>query len=122
MKTVLAIVESREIGQFLQRALGMKYNLTICSTVEAGTLLLQQKPDALILDLHTPDGLSLLEHHTTSLPPAVIAISSVCSRPVLQTVSQLGIDQLLRIPCTGAQITHHLDALPGKKDPSLSGG
>ena len=54
MKTVLAIVESQEMGQLLRHALGNRYNLTVCRTADEGTMLLQQKPDALILDLHIP--------------------------------------------------------------------
>lgn len=122
MKTVLAIVEAQEMGQLLRHGLGRRYNLTVCRTADEGAILLQQKPDALILDLHIPGSLSLLEHPTTSLPPVVIAMTAVCTRPVLLKAAQLGVDCLIRIPCTGTQIAHHLEMLLCKKDPSLSGG
>lgn len=122
MKTVLAIVESQEMGQLLRHALGSRYNLTVCSTADEGTVLLQQKPDALILDLHIPGGLSLLDYHATSLLPVVIAMTTVCTHPILLKAAQLGVDCMIRIPCTGAQIAHHLEMLLNKKDPSLSGG
>lgn len=122
METVLAIVESKRIELLLKRTLRGLYRLTVCNSSEAEVRLLQQWPDALILDLSLTGSIGLLEQHGSSLPPAVIGLTPVCSQAVMQKSNRLGVDFLIRIPCTGAAVLSALGILLDKKDPSLSGG
>lgn len=59
-------------------------------------------PDVLVLDLVLPDldGISLLRQCAArNLRPAVLVTTQLCSEYVLSTLTQLGVDYLLRKPC-----------------------
>ena len=123
MKTVLAIVASPQMGRLLQRSLGKNYSLTVCYTAQEGEALLKHY-DGLILELSLPgcNGLDFLEQNRASLPPVVIALTFVVTRYVAEAAHQVGVDALIRMPCTGNAIARSLNELIRKKAPSLSGG
>ena len=106
MKSILAIVASQEIQHFLRNTLERSYNLTVCNYLAEGALLLQKMPDILILELQSAD---FLIQYAKSLPPVVIALTTVYSQSVIGTAENLGVDLLVRIPCTGALIRYILD-------------
>lgn len=124
MKTIFAIVHSQTIRQLLLRHLGSRYSLQLCSCLEEAAQLLQESPDGLILELFLPGGgtLEFLEDRAFCLPPAVMGLSYLADRSVLDTFSTLGVHSLIRLPATGPHIARQLELLLDKKDPSLSGG
>lgn len=87
----------------LTAALKDSYQVISCRTgTEAWTLLNQEQPEILILDLMLPelDGLTLLERaNNYGLRPVVLAVTSLISPYVFSCAQRLGIEYLVRKPC-----------------------
>ena len=120
MEKILLILESEEFASALAEALA-PYRVCACSPEEAGDVLAQFQPDALILDLFLPgsDGFVLMAD-CAPLPPAVLLLSPLDSDYVRKQAAQLGVDFLIRKPCTVEYILRHLtDILLARQYPSL---
>ena len=87
----------------LTAALKNSYLVYSCRTgTEAWTIINQEHPDILILDLMLPelDGLTLLERmYTSGLRPVVLAVTPIISGYVYSCAQRLGIEYIVRKPC-----------------------
>lgn len=100
MKRVM-LLASEEMCDHLRAALDNKYITLPCSDPATGGELLEQKPDALILDLFLPgtDGVAFLKAHAADLPPVILAITRFISDGLLQELEALGVSSMVLIPC-----------------------
>ena len=88
----------------LAAALNSQYQVLCCRTgTEALTLLYQEHPDIFVLDLMLPelDGLTLLERVSANgICPMVLAATPILSDYVFSCAQRLGIEYLVRKPCS----------------------
>ena len=107
----------------LQAALENKYRTLPCPDPAAGKTVLDQAPDALILDLSLPgtDGLTFLRERKDSLPSVIIALTAFISETLLSDLEQIGVSAVLRIPFRFAHLEEQLTRLI-KKSPSRESG
>ena len=104
------------------------YHVLCCRTgTEAWMLLRQECPDIFVLDLMLPelDGLTLLERASSQgIHPMVLAATPIFSDYVFSCAQRLGIEYLVRKPCSIEAIasrirdlSHRLKAPEPKTDP-----
>lgn len=110
MQTVLVILESEDFRLALQDALREHFNVITCSDAITGTEMLQRQPDALVLDLFLPgiDGISFLQNNCQFRPAVILMLTSYISPDILQSMSNLGIDNVVRKPCPISAIAKRL--------------
>ena len=88
----------------LAAALSTQYQILCCrSGTEALALLHQERPEILVLDLMLPelDGLTLLERVSANgIRPMVLAATPIFSDYVFSCAQRLGIEYLVRKPCS----------------------
>ena len=103
MRKLLIADYNEEFRTALAAALQEQYHVLCCkSGTEALTLLYQEHPDILVLDLMLPelDGLTLLERaHAGGLHPVVLVVTSIISPYVFGCAQRLGIEYVVRKPC-----------------------
>lgn len=103
MRKLLIADFSEDYRTALAAALREQYHVLCCrSGTEALTLLYQERPDILVLDLMLPelDGLTLLERACANgLRPMVLAATPIISEYVDNCAQRLGIEYLVRKPC-----------------------
>lgn len=102
MRKLLIADCSEDYRTALTAALSGQYQVLCCrSGTEALTLLHQEQPDILVLDLMLPelDGLTLLERSSDSgICPMVLAATPLFSDYVFSCAQRLGIEYLVRKP------------------------
>lgn len=89
---------------------------------KALTLLRQEKPELLVLDLTLPemDGIALLETIAAEgLQPQILCVSSMLTPYVLEALEQLGIRYLMRKPCSLQAVAARLTDLAGALETPL---
>lgn len=129
MRKLLIADCSEDYRIALAAALSSQYQVLCChSGTEALSLLQQEHPDILILDLMLPelDGLTLLERISAKgNHPMVLAATPILSEYVLGCAQRLGIEYLIRKPCAIEAIvsrvrdlSQRLKAPEPKADPS----
>ncbi len=95
--------DNEEFRQALAEALQSAYYIRTCRTgKEALSLLHSYRPDVLVLNLILPemDGISLLENAARSgIRPMVLATTRLDNDYVIESVSRLGVNYLMRRPC-----------------------
>ena len=95
--------DNEDFRQALADALqGAYYIRTCCTGREALTLLHSYRPDVLVLNLILPemDGISLLENAARSgIRPMVLATTRLYTDYILESVTHLGVEYLMRRPC-----------------------
>ena len=99
MKKVMLLV-SENMCDVLQTALKDKYRTLPCSDPTAGREVLDQAPDALILDLFLPGANSLifLRENASALPPVIVVLTNFFSNFLLQELAMRGVSAVIRIP------------------------
>lgn len=109
MEKVLLILESDLTQTLLSEAL-RDYEVRTCSAEDAGNVLEQFRPDALILDLFLPgtDGLTILENNRDLLPPVVLPITSLVTDYIQKKSALLGAGFAISKPCTIDYIVQRL--------------
>lgn len=104
MRKLLIADSSEEYRTALTAALSGQYQVLSCrSGTEALTLLKQERPDILLLDLMLPelDGLTLLERTCADgIHPLVLAATPILTEYVFGCAQRLGISYLVRKPCS----------------------
>ena len=104
MRKLLIADCNEEYRTALAAALNGQYHVLCCrSGSEAFTLLNQEHPDILVLDLMLPelDGLTLLERVSANgIRPMVLAATPILSDYVFSCAQRLGIAYLVRKPCS----------------------
>ncbi len=103
MRKLLIADCSEDYQTALAAVLSSQYQVLCCKTgIQAQTLLHQEHPDILVLDLMLPelDGLTLLERVAANgICPMVLAATPILSDYVLGCAQRLGIEYLVRKPC-----------------------
>ena len=130
MQKLLIADCNEEYRTALAAALQGQYQILCCrSGTEALTLLYQERPDIFVLDLMLPelDGLTLLERITAEgirLP--VLAATPILSDYVFSCAQRLGIEYLVRKPCSIEAVasriqdlSHRQKAAAPKTDPTV---
>ena len=109
MAKILLILESDMMQKSLTEALGNQ-EVCVCHADEAADTLTQFHPDALILDLFLPetDGFVLLETCKNLLPPSILLLTVLDSDYVRTKAARLGVDFVIRKPCSVDYIVRHL--------------
>lgn len=104
MRKLLIADCNEDYRSALAAALTEQYQVLCCrSGNEALALLQQELPDIIILDLMLPelDGLTLLERVSAKgIRPMVLAATPILSDYVLSCAQRLGIEYLVRKPCS----------------------
>lgn len=128
MRKLLIADCNEEYRTALAAVLTGQYHVLCCrSGSEALTLLHQEHPDILVLDLMLPelDGITLLERISADeIRPMVLAATPILSDYVFSCSQRLGIEYLIRKPCAIEAIasriqdlSQRLKASPSKIDP-----
>lgn len=121
MEKILLILESDTMCNALSEAL-INYEVLTCKADEVPEILAKFRPDALILDLFLPgtDGFTLMEDHNSLLPVAILLLSVLDSDYVQKRAAQLGVDFIIRKPCSVDYIVRHLaDILMSRRFPDF---
>lgn len=103
MRKLLIADCNEDFRTALAAVLQEQYQVLCCrSGTEALTLLQQEHPDILVLDLMLPelDGLTLLERISANgIRPMVLAATPIFSDYVSNCAQRMGIEYLIRKPC-----------------------
>ena len=112
MTKVLIATISEETNTDLAISLS-RCEVHICNTgTEALVMLETMQPDILILDLMLPtmDGLTVLQK-SRYRPRTILARTTLITAAVLQAAADVGVQDILLVPCTIRYIVDHLEAL-----------
>lgn len=111
--SILIADSSDDFRRALGLRLGDRYRVRCCADGgEALVLLRQLRPDLLVLDLMLPelDGLTLLQTAAREgLHPSILATSSLISPYIQQTAEVLGVDYLIRKPCSISSVAMRIE-------------
>ena len=120
---MVMLLASENMCGILRSMLDDKYRTLPCSNPAAGRVLLQTKPDALILELSLPgaDGLTFLHEAADIMPGVIIALTPFVSDDLLSDLEQAGATAVLRIPFNMAYLEEQLTG-GIKKSPSREPG
>lgn len=129
MRKLLIADCNEEYRTALAAVLSSQYHVLCCrSGTEALALLQQERPDIFVLDLMLPelDGLTLLERISANgIFPMVLAATPIFSDYVFSCAQRLGIEYLVRKPCSIEAIasrirdlSRRLKAPEPKRDPA----
>ena len=93
------------ISQILARDLHGCDVQACCTGPDALQTINRFRPDLLVIDLMLPgmDGLSVLRRSSFQ-PPTIIALSSIATISILQAAADLGICEVILIPCSVAYL------------------
>lgn len=110
MRTILLILASEDLRLLLGKILQKDYSVSVCGDASAGADLLQQRPDAMVLDLFLPgtDGLTFLEENQSLLPPVVMVLTQYLNSELLQELYDIGVDYVFMKPCSHSAIVKKL--------------
>lgn len=112
MRKILIATTSEATSTDLSVALS-QYEVHICATgTDVLKLLEMLRPDILILDLMLPamDGLTVLRNSRFK-PPTILARTNLITPTIIQSAAEVGVQDLLIIPCTVSYIADRLSAL-----------
>ena len=105
--TVLIIDENTDNAMYYARQLVGPYNVCICSNRASATqMLLDLRPDALIIDLIILFKLKPLPFH----PKVIIGVTYFFSNTVIQEASAEGVHELVRLPCASDCMSRKINA------------
>lgn len=119
MVKLLIAIKSEDIGTILAKAL-THYEVHVCHNgMDTLTSLESQKPQIFIVELSLPilSGLSVLQK-TQYRPPTILALTNLITESVLQTAADVGVQDMILMPCMADHIIRHLDALMQKSPAS----
>ena len=100
----------------LQRSEGFQVVGTAFDGEQAVRMVLERKPDILVLDLMLPkkDGLAVLKAINALQPrPAILATSGFITEYVASAVANLGVQYLMLKPCELSAVVERLETLRG---------
>lgn len=119
MKKVMLLV-SRDLWKNLQHILGGSCTLLPCHDLCTAIELLDRHPDVLVLSLPLSgmDGLGFLEEYARHLPRRILVLTTFLNNEILETLSRLNVDTVMRMPISPACLRKKLDDLCIKKRPS----
>lgn len=111
MRTILLVLQSETFRSVLHDALKDHYKVIAAKDHAEGTAQLDQRPDALLLDLFLPgtDGLNFLKENRAELPPAILLFATFYNSYILQAAADLGVATILLKPCSLCAVQKWLD-------------
>lgn len=112
MRKLLIAQHSKTIANQLQHALQDEWEIHVCiDSYPVIDIMQYMRPEAMVLDLNLEpkDGISVLEEGQPFLPPIIVATSNYIDDHVTETVEQLGVGALVRIPFRTGYIKEQLD-------------
>jgi len=115
VRKVLIATVSEVTNTALSEAMS-EYEVHICNTgPETLELLEMLHPDILVLDLMLPvqTGLAVLQKSSFK-PRIILARTNFISSTVLKAAAEVGVQEIILIPCTTQHIVSRLDALMEK--------
>lgn len=121
MKKVLLLIESEAFSQSICQDLQKDCIPFLCHNAEDAVKVMDQKPDALVLDIGLPgmDGVSFLENLLWR-PPVIITIALNYTAYSAQKLRDLGVGYFLRTPCAFRAVTTRLrDMMAQRKFPGI---
>lgn len=109
VEKILLILESEEMERSLRESL-VNYEVRTCTGETAADTLRDFQPDALVLDLFLPgmDGFTLMETCDSPLPPCILLLTVLNSDYIQKKAAYLGVDFVIRKPCSVHYILRHL--------------
>ena len=115
MRKILIATVSAATNAALLNSLSQCEGYTCSTGTEALAMLETVQPDILILDLMLPamDGLTVLRKSRFK-PQLILARTNLINVAVLQAAAEVGVQDIILIPCTIRYIAEHLDALTEK--------
>lgn len=98
----IMLLASGEYFETLCNELGKKYMVFLCPDLTRAEEILYMKPDALILNMSLPgmDSLEFLKGNADRLPPVIMATTPYISNTLIDELSALDVDFLIRLPCS----------------------
>ena len=119
--TTVMIADNQEefcagLSGALQRSEGFQVVGTAFDGEQAVRMVLERKPDILVLDLMLPkkDGLAVLKAISALQPrPAILATSGFITEYVASAVANLGVQYLMLKPCELSAVVERLETLRG---------
>ena len=109
---VLVAVKSEVVSALLYGVLS-EHDVHICDTgAEAIAMLDNLRPELLVMDLRLRgmDGITVLQK-AQHKPRLIMAFTDLITDSILEAAADVGIQDILLIPCTIRHITDHLLAL-----------
>ena len=119
MKNVM-LLASRDLWDSLQGILGGSCTLLPCHDPRTARKLLDCHPDVLILSLPLSgmDGLEFLKEYAPILPERILVLTTFLNNSMLEALSRLNVDTVMRLPISPDCLRKQLDDLLTKKRPS----
>lgn len=114
MLKVLIVDSNKAFAVSLANTLSKKYDIHMWhSGIDVCSLVEKLLPDILIIALHLPgmDGLSVLRS-CKYIPETVIALTSLVNTAIILKAEELGITDLVMIPCTAKHVADIVSAPP----------
>lgn len=118
MKKVLLVLDSDILREQICKDLQKDHHILSCGDADAAIPLLEQKPDAMILELDLPgiDGLTFLEQIPFH-PPVILVIGKFFSPYTSQRLLELEVGYTMRTPIRVIAVTNRLrDMLQNRED------
>ena len=115
MSKVLIAIKSEILTDLLSSSLP-EHDIHICRTGnDAFEQIESLHPDILLLDLMLPDmdGITVLRQSVFK-PHVILALTNRATPAVLQAAADVGVQNMVLIPCTIRHIIEHLNALMEK--------
>lgn len=109
MKKVLLVFESKDLGQRIYRDLERDCIPFLCHDPNTAVELLQQRPDAMILEMELPgiEAITFLEELSWK-PEVILTLGEYYSPYSSQKLLDLGVGFIMRTPCKLQAITGRL--------------
>lgn len=113
MHTILLVLQSEEFRFSMHEALQKHHRVITAQDTTSGAVLLQEQPDILMLDLFLTgtDGFHFLEKNRSLLPPTIVLFTTLINPQILQTASDLGVDEIFLKPCSIRAVLKHLEQM-----------
>lgn len=112
---VLIVSSSSAITTLLPPLLSRHEVHTICTGNDALLQLESLRPDVLILELMLPetDGLTVLRR-SQYRPAHILALTTIVNSDIIRAAIDVGVQNMLLLPCSISQIVTYLDRLESK--------
>ena len=111
---VLIVDPNKAFAVSLANTLSEKYDVHIGhSGIDACSLVENLLPDILIIALHLPgkDGFSVLRS-CKHIPKIIVALTSFVNKAIISKAEELGVTNLVMIPCTAKHVAAIVSAPP----------
>ena len=111
MHKVLLILGSEDLQSTLTNVLRSDYDVIYGNSANAESLLLDNRPDALVLDLFLPgaDGFSILNKTRDLHPQVILLLTTLLTEDIMHTAYDYRVSYMLRKLCSIQVIADRLN-------------